>query len=46
MDPHFMFNTLNSIASLVYDQRGNAAVGMIVSLSEASCPEGGGLFHC
>src|SRR5262249_60448495 len=30
MDPHFMFNTLNSIASLVYDQRGEAAVGMIV----------------
>ena len=34
MDPHFMFNTLNSIASLVYDQRGEAAVGMIVGLSE------------
>ena len=34
MDPHFMFNTLNSIASLVYDQRGDAAVGMIVGLSE------------
>jgi two-component system, LytTR family, sensor kinase len=34
MDPHFMFNTLNSIASLVYDQRGDAAVGMIVALSE------------
>jgi hypothetical protein len=32
-DPHFMFNTLNSIASLVYDQRGDAAVGMIVGLS-------------
>jgi two-component system, LytTR family, sensor kinase len=34
MDPHFMFNTLNSIASLVYDQRSDAAVGMIVGLSE------------
>jgi pantoate--beta-alanine ligase len=34
MDPHFMFNTLNSIASLVYDRRGEAAVGMIVGLSE------------
>lgn len=34
MDPHFMFNTLNSIASLVYDQRVDAAVGMIVALSE------------
>src|SRR5262249_32446015 len=29
MDPHFMFNTLNSIASLVVDQRPDAAVGMI-----------------
>ena len=34
MDPHFMFNTLNSIASLVYDKRADAAVGMIVGLSE------------
>ena len=34
MDPHFMFNTLNSIASLVYDQRSDAAVRMIVGLSE------------
>jgi two-component system LytT family sensor kinase len=34
MDPHFMFNTLNSIASLVYDERRDAAVGMIVGLSE------------
>jgi sensor histidine kinase YesM len=34
MDPHFMFNTLNSIASLVVDQRPDAAVGMIVGLSE------------
>jgi two-component system, LytTR family, sensor kinase len=34
MDPHFIFNTLNSIASLVYDERRDAAVGMIVGLSE------------
>jgi two-component system, LytTR family, sensor kinase len=34
MDPHFMFNTLNSIASLVFDHRNDAAVGMIVGLSE------------
>ncbi len=34
MDRHFMFNTLNSIASLVVDQRPDAAVGMIVGLSE------------
>jgi LytS/YehU family sensor histidine kinase len=34
MDPHFMFNTLNSIASLVVDQRGDAAVRMVVGLSE------------
>jgi two-component system LytT family sensor kinase len=34
MDPHFMFNTLNSIAALVYEQRADAAVGMIVGLSE------------
>jgi two-component system LytT family sensor kinase len=34
MDPHFMFNTLNSIAALVYERRGDAAVGMIVGLSE------------
>jgi two-component system, LytTR family, sensor kinase len=34
MDPHFMFNTLNSIAGLVYKQRGDAAIGMIVGLSE------------
>ena len=34
MDPHFMFNTLNSIASLGYEQRGDAAIGMIVGLSE------------
>ena len=34
MEPHFMFNTLNSIAALVRDQRNEAAVGMIVGLSE------------
>lgn len=34
LDPHFMFNTLNSIAGLVRDQRGDAAVSMIVGLSE------------
>jgi two-component system, LytTR family, sensor kinase len=33
MEPHFMFNTLNSIAGLVRDQRNDAAVGMIVGLS-------------
>jgi two-component sensor histidine kinase len=33
-EPHFMFNTLNSIAGLVRDQRNDAAVGMIVGLSE------------
>lgn len=34
MEPHFMFNTLNSIAGLVRDGRNQAAVGMIVGLSE------------
>jgi hypothetical protein len=34
MEPHFMFNTLNSIAGLVRDRRSDAAVGMIVGLSE------------
>jgi len=34
MEPHFMFNTLNSIAGLVRDQRNDAAVNMIVGLSE------------
>ena len=34
MEPHFMYNTLNSIAGLVRDQRGDAAVSMIVGLSE------------
>src|SRR5205814_513655 len=34
MEPHFMFNTLNSIAGLVRDHRHDAAIGMIVGLSE------------
>jgi hypothetical protein len=34
MEPHFMFNTLNSIAGLVRDQRNEAAVSMIVGLSD------------
>lgn len=34
MEPHFMFNTLNSIAGLVRDDRKAAAVNMIVGLSE------------
>jgi two-component system LytT family sensor kinase len=34
MEPHFMFNTLNSIAGLVRDCRNDAAVSMIVGLSE------------
>lgn len=34
MEPHFMYNTLNSIAGLVRDQQGEAAVSMIVGLSE------------
>jgi two-component system LytT family sensor kinase len=34
IEPHFMFNTLNSIAGLVRDHRSDAAVSMIVGLSE------------
>jgi signal transduction histidine kinase len=34
IEPHFMFNTLNSIAGLVREQRNDAAVSMIVGLSE------------
>jgi signal transduction histidine kinase len=34
MEPHFIFNTLNSIAALVRDHRNDAAVNMIVGLSE------------
>jgi LytS/YehU family sensor histidine kinase len=34
LDPHFMFNTLNAIAGLVRDNRNDAAVNMIVGLSD------------
>jgi two-component system, LytTR family, sensor kinase len=34
MEPHFMFNTLHSITGLVRDNRNDAAVSMIVGLSE------------
>jgi two-component sensor histidine kinase len=34
MEPHFIFNTLNSVAGLVRDQRNDAAVSMLVGLSE------------
>jgi two-component system, LytTR family, sensor kinase len=34
IEPHFMFNTLNSITGLVRDHRNDAAVNMIVGLSE------------
>ncbi|MGA2549772.1 MAG: histidine kinase [Burkholderiaceae bacterium] len=34
IEPHFMFNALNSIAGLVRDHRNDAAVGMIVGFSE------------
>jgi len=34
LEPHFMYNTLNSIAGLVRDDRNDAAVSMIVGLSE------------
>lgn len=34
MEPHFMYNALHSIAGLVRDQRNDAAVSMIVGLSE------------
>lgn len=34
MEPHFMYNALNSIAGLVRDERGEEAVSMIVGLSE------------
>ncbi len=34
LHPHFLFNTLNSIASLVRDSKDKAAVSMIVGLSE------------
>src|SRR6185312_4249875 len=34
MEPHFMYNALNAIAGLVRDDRSDAAVGMLVGLSE------------
>jgi two-component system, LytTR family, sensor kinase len=34
MEPHFLFNTLNSITALVRDHRNEDAVRMIVALSE------------
>ncbi len=34
IEPHFIFNTLNSIAGMVRDQKNEAAVRMIVGLSE------------
>jgi two-component system, LytTR family, sensor kinase len=34
IEPHFMFNTLNSISGLVRENRNDAAVSMIVSLSD------------
>jgi two-component system LytT family sensor kinase len=34
VEPHFMFNTLNSIAGLIRDHSNDAAVSMIVGLSE------------
>jgi two-component system, LytTR family, sensor kinase len=34
IEPHFIYNTLNSIAGLVRDQRSEAAVSMLVGLSE------------
>jgi signal transduction histidine kinase len=34
IEPHFMFNALNSIAGLVRDSRNDAAVEMIVALSD------------
>ena len=34
IEPHFLFNTLNSIAGLVREQRNDAAVNMIAGLSD------------
>jgi len=34
IEPHFMFNALNSIAGLVRDNRNDAAIEMIVALSD------------
>lgn len=34
IEPHFVYNTLNSISGLIRDRRNDAAVNMIVGLSE------------
>jgi two-component system LytT family sensor kinase len=34
IEPHFIFNTLNSVAGLVREQKNEAAVNMIVALSD------------
>src|SRR4029077_8207478 len=34
IEPHFLFNTLNAIAALVREKRNDAAVSMIVGLSD------------
>ena len=34
MEPHFMFNTLNAISGLIRDNQNDAAVSMVVRLSE------------
>src|SRR5260370_1565974 len=34
IEPHFLFNTLNAIAGLVREKRNDAAVSMIVGLSD------------
>ncbi len=34
IEPHFLFNTLNSIAGLIREKRNDAAVSMIVELSD------------
>ena len=34
LQPHFLFNTLNNIVSLVRDNKNEAAVGMLVGLSD------------
>ncbi len=34
IEPHFLFNTLNAVAGLVREGRNDAAVGMIVGLSD------------
>jgi two-component system, LytTR family, sensor kinase len=34
IEPHFLFNTLNAIAGLVREKKNDAAVGMIVALSD------------